>query len=106
MLKINAAEINNLTQMVDYQGGSVVSREIINKTTGTVTIFAFDVNQGLSEHKAPFDAIVQILEGEAEIMIDNKYFKLRQGEIIVLPADVVHALKATNRFKMILTMIR
>jgi quercetin dioxygenase-like cupin family protein len=106
MLKINSAEINDLSQMVDYQIGAVVSREIIQKTTGTITIFAFDAGQGLSEHKAPFDALVQILEGEAEVMINDKYFQLKQGEMIILPVDVIHALKAINRFKMMLIMIR
>lgn len=106
MLKINAAEVNNLSQLVDYQPGSVVSREIIQKTTGTITVFAFDEGQGLSEHKAPFDALVQILDGEAEIMIGGKNFQVQQGEMIILPVDVVHALKAVKRFKMLLIMIR
>lgn len=106
MLKINAAEVNNLSQLVDYQPGSVVSREIIQKTTGTITVFAFDEGQGLSEHKAPFDALVQILDGEAEIMIGGKNFQVKQGEMIILPVDVVHALKAVKRFKMLLIMIR
>ncbi len=106
MLKINAAEVNNLSQLVDYQPGSVVSREIIQKTTGTITVFSFDEGQGLSEHKAPFDALVQILDGEAEIMIGDKNFQVKQGEMIILPVDVVHALKAVKRFKMLLIMIR
>lgn len=106
MLKINAAEINNFSQMVDYQPGAVVSREIIQKTTGTVTVFAFDSGQGLSEHKAPFDALVYILDGRAEIMIGDKIFQVNQGEMIILPTDVVHALKAIERFKMVLIMIR
>lgn len=106
MLKINAAEVNNLRQLVDYQPGSVVSREIIQKTTGTITVFSFDEGQGLSEHKAPFDALVQILDGEAEIMIGDKNFQVKQGEMIILPVDVVHALKAVKRFKMLLIMIR
>lgn len=106
MLKINAAEINNFSQMVDYQPGAVVSREIIQKTTGTVTVFAFDSGQSLSEHKAPFDALVYILDGRAEIMIGDKIFQVNQGEMIILPTDVVHALKAIERFKMVLIMIR
>lgn len=106
MLKINASEINNFSQMVDYQSGAIVSREIIQKTTGTITVFSFDAGQGLSEHKAPFDALVHIIEGEAEVMIGGKIFQVKQGEMIILPVDVIHALKAVKRFKMILTMIR
>ncbi|MFA7436288.1 MAG: cupin domain-containing protein [Bacilli bacterium] len=92
--------------MVDYQEGSIVSREIIQKKSGTITVFAFDAGQGLSEHKAPFDALVYILDGSAEIFIDGKMFKVTKGEVIILPLDVIHELKAKEKFKMALIMIR
>ncbi len=106
MLKINAAEIYHLENMVDYQEGSVVSRELIQKPTGTITVFAFAEGQGLSEHTAPFDALVMITDGEAEVIIGGAPQTVAQGEIIILPKDVTHALKAKKRFKMVLTMIR
>ncbi|MDP2897254.1 MAG: cupin domain-containing protein [bacterium] len=92
--------------MVDYQSGSVVSREIIKKKTGTVTLFAFDEGQGLSEHTAPFDALVYILDGEAEITISGKPHRLKAGEMIIMPANEPHALHAVKRYKMLLVMIR
>jgi quercetin dioxygenase-like cupin family protein len=95
-----------LIDLVDYQGGSVVSRTIIDKKTGTVTLFAFDEGQGLSEHTAPFDALVYLLDGEAEIVISGKPLCLKEGETVILPANQPHALRAVKRFKMILTMIR
>ena len=97
---------SSLVDMVSYQDGAVVSRTLIDKKTGTVTLFAFGEGQGLSEHTAPFDALVQVLDGEAEITIAGKPYHLDAGEIIVMPAGVPHALKATRRFKMMLTMIR
>ena len=95
-----------LADMLDYQKGAVVSKTIMDKETGTVTLFAFDQGQGLSEHTAPFDALVQVLGGEVEIRISGNPFYLKQGEIIIMPANKPHALKATKRFKMLLTMIR
>jgi quercetin dioxygenase-like cupin family protein len=95
-----------LTDLVDYQDGSVVSREIIGRKTGTVTLFAFDEGQGLSEHTAPYDAMVQLLDGEAEIVIGGRPLQVHQGEMLIMPANKPHALKANRRFKMILTMIR
>ncbi len=95
-----------LIDLADYQKGSIVSRTILDKETGTVTFFAFDEGQGLSEHTAPFDALVFLLDGEAEIVISGKPFRLRGGQMVVMPANVPHALKAITRFKMILTMIR
>ena len=92
--------------LAEYQDGSVVSREIIKKNTGTVTVFAFDKGQGLSEHTAPFDALVYILDGEAEITISGKAHRVNSGEMIIMPASQPHALKALNRFKMALVMIR
>jgi len=89
-----------------YQEGSIVSRTLIEKKTGTVTLFAFDKGQGLSEHTAPFDALVHLIDGEAEIVISGNPFHLKAGEIIVMPAGEPHSLKALKKFMMILTMIR
>jgi len=92
--------------LVDYQEGSVVSRTIIDEDAGTVTLFAFDEGQGLSEHTAPYDALVHLLDGEAEIVISGKPLRLREGEMVLMPANEPHSLKAIGKFKMILTMIR
>lgn len=92
--------------LVGYDKGAVVSRTIIEKKTGTVTIFSFDKGQGLSEHTAPFDAMVEILDGEAEIRIEGKPTKVKAGEFIIMPANKPHALKAVKKFKMALVMIR
>jgi quercetin dioxygenase-like cupin family protein len=102
----NDLKPNPLIDIVDYQKSAVVSKTIIEKKTGTVTLFAFDHGQGLSEHKAPFDALVQVLDGEVEIKISGKPFCLKQGDIIIMPANEPHALKAVKSFKMLLTMIR
>jgi quercetin dioxygenase-like cupin family protein len=101
-----AARALRLTDLVNYQEGAVVSRTIVDKDTGTVTLFAFDEGQGLSEHTAPYDALVSLIDGEAEIVISGKAFHLKIGEMILMPANEPHALKAVKRFKMILTMIR
>jgi quercetin dioxygenase-like cupin family protein len=95
-----------LADLADYQTGSVVSRTIIDKKTGTVTLFAFDEGQGLSEHTTPFDALVYILDGEAEVVISGKPISVKQGEMVIMPADRPHALRAVKRFKMVLIMIR
>ena len=95
-----------LTETIAYQDGAIVSREILKKKTGSVTLFAFDAGQGLSEHTAPFDALVQVLEGEVEITISGKPDRLQGGGLILMPANQSHALKAIKRFKMILTMLR
>src|ERR1700674_3736003 len=100
------AETVKVGDLVSYQEGSIVSREILKKPTGTVTVFAFDEGQGLSEHTAPFDALVQVLEGEVEISIAGKLHRVQAGEMILMPARQPHALKALQRYKMILTMIR
>ncbi|MFL7870382.1 MAG: cupin domain-containing protein [Anaerolineales bacterium] len=100
------AEILNLAKMVSYQTGSVVSRQITKAEAGNVTMFAFDAEQELSEHTAPFDALVHVVEGEAEIVISGKSFSLKAGEAILMPADEPHAVKARTQFKMLLTMIR
>ncbi len=100
------AKALKLSELVDYQEGSVVSREIIAKKTGTVTLFAFDKNQGLSEHTAPFDATVFCLEGEVEVTIAGTPILVTKGEMIIMPAGKPHSLKANTRFKMLLIMIR
>ena len=92
--------------LLDYQEGSVVSRTLIDKQTGTVTVFAFDEGQGLSEHTAPFDALVHIIDGEAEITISGRAIHVKGGEMVIMPAHEPHALRALKRFKMILIMIR
>ena len=95
-----------LADLVVYQSGSVVSRTIVKKASGTITLFAFDKGEGLSEHTAPFDALVHVLDGKAEITIGEDRFRVGAGEIIVMPAGKPHALKAVKRFKMMLVMIR
>jgi quercetin dioxygenase-like cupin family protein len=100
------SEILNLSEMVSYQTGSVVSRQITKADTGNVTLFAFDAGQELSEHTAPFDALAHVVDGEAEIIISGKSFALKAGDAIVMPADEPHAVKANGPFKMLLTMIR
>lgn len=99
-------QISKMKDMVVYQDDSIVSKEIIKKPTGTVTMFAFDQDQGLSEHTAPFDALVYILDGEAEIIISGKPYHLKKGDMIIMPAGEPHALKAIKRFKMMLVMIK
>ena len=101
-----AGQAVDLAGLVEYQVGSVVSREVVKKPTGTVTVFAFDAGQGLSEHTAPFDALVHMLDGEAEITIGGKPVAAKAGDMVIMPADVPHALKAVKRFKMLLVMIR
>jgi len=100
------SKVANMAGLVDYQAGSVVSRTIIDKTAGTLTIFAFDEAQALSEHMAPFDALVYLLDGQAEITISGKLLHLKQGEMVIMPANQPHALKAIDRFKMLLVMIK
>ena len=96
----------NTKDMVSYQPGSVVSRTLIDKSVGTVTVFAFDSGQGLSEHTVPFDALVQIIDGTADITIAGSVHTVREGEMIIMPANKTHSLKANPQFKMLLTMIR
>ena len=100
------SEILKMSELVTYQDGSVVSRQITKADAGNVTLFAFDKDQGLSEHAAPFDAFVHVLEGEAEIKISGKPFHLQAGDAIIMPADEPHAVQALQRFKMLLTMVR
>jgi quercetin dioxygenase-like cupin family protein len=100
------AEASNLQGLIDYQEGSVVSRTIIDKKTGTVTLFAFDKNQGLSEHMTPYDAMVYVVEGVVQVTIAGKPVSLKQGEVTIMPANQPHALIAKSKFKMLLTMIK
>jgi len=95
-----------LTDLVSYQEGSVVSRTLVDKKVGTVTVFAFAAGEGLSEHTAPFDAFVQIIDGAAEITIDGSIHLVHAGQMIIMPANRPHALRATRQFKMLLVMIR
>lgn len=100
------ATIFNLSETIKYAEGAVVSRTVTKRAEGTVTLFAFDKEQGLSEHTTPFDAQVHIIDGKATVYIDKNPFLLEKDDFIVMPADVPHALDATERFKMILTMIK
>lgn len=95
-----------LASLADYQSGAVVSRTLVDKKIGTITIFSFDEGQGLSEHTAPYDAFVYIVDGEAEITISGKPLAARAGEIVIMPANQPHSLRAVERFKMLLVMIR
>lgn len=104
--RLQPAQVVKIAGLVDYQSGSIVSREIFKMPTGSVTNFAFDEEEGLSEHTVPFDALVHVLEGETEISIVGQPHRLQGGEMILLPANQPHALKALKRFKMILTKIR
>jgi quercetin dioxygenase-like cupin family protein len=101
-----ASQAVSLMGLVDYQDGSVVSRTLIDKKTGTVTLFAFDADQGLSEHTAPFDALLYVFDGEAEVTVSGKPALLKAGMVILLPAGETHEVKAISRFKMMLIMIR
>ncbi len=101
-----AAQVLHTANLVGYQEGAVVSRTLINQKTGTVTLFAFDQGQELSEHTAPYDALVQVLEGDTEISIAGQPFHLLTGDSIIMPANDPHAVKALTKFKMMLTMIR
>ena len=100
------SKIINFTKDIDFASDGIVSKRILEKTTGNVSLFAFDKDQRLSEHSAPFDAMVQVLEGRAEITINKKPYHLSAGETIIMPANIPHAVLATERFKMLLTMIK
>ncbi len=106
MTTASKSEILKPATMVAYQSGAVVSRQITKAEGGNVTLFAFDLGQELSEHTTPFDALVQVLEGEAEIRISGTPYHLKEGEAIIMPANEPHALKAIRQFKMLLTMIK
>lgn len=100
------SKVTKTANLIDYQKGSVVSRTVIKKPTGTVTYFAFDKDEGLSEHTAPFDALVCVIEGEVEITISKQPYLLQQGDMMIMPANEPHALKALEKFKMMLVMIK
>ncbi len=100
------ATIFRFRENVDYSAEGIVSKRVLDRPVGNVTLFAFDKGQRLSEHSAPFDAMVQVMEGEAEIIIDNKPFLLKSGDAIIMPANITHAVNATEKFKMVLTMIK
>ena len=100
------AKASNLSSLINYQEDSVVSRTLIDKKTGTITLFAFDINQGLSEHTAPYEAMVCVIDGEVEVTISGNSITLKKGEITIVPANEPHALAAKTKFKMLLTMIK
>jgi quercetin dioxygenase-like cupin family protein len=99
-------KVLRLKDLVNYQDGTVASRMIISRKTGNITLFSFDENEGLSEHTAPYDAVVTILDGECEVWVAGQTFHMKEGETIIFPANVSHALSAITKFKMVLTMIR
>jgi quercetin dioxygenase-like cupin family protein len=99
-------EVSRVVDLVSYQAGAVVSRIVVKRETGNVTLFAFDAGQELSEHTAPYDALVQVLDGEAEIAVAGRPYRVRAGEMMLMPAHQPHGLKAVARFKMLLTMVR
>lgn len=103
---INHTTILNFCNLVEYQEGTIVSKGVVDEKTGRISLFAFAKGEKLSPHKAPFDALVQILDGEAEIIIDNETFQIKNGESIIMPANIMHAVNAHQSFKMLLTLIK
>lgn len=103
---MNLNESNKISDLIEYQKDSVVSKTLIKKEKGTITIFAFDKEQGLSEHTAPFDALVQVVDGKADILLNGQSNIVSKGEMIIMPANIPHALKAIEKFKMMLVMIK
>ena len=106
METIEKSKVFVASEMVDYSSGAIVSKVIAKQQGGNLTLFAFDKGQGLSEHSAPFDAMVQVLDGEAEIIINNRLHHLNSGQCIIMPANVPHAVHGKERFKMLLTMVK
>ncbi len=102
----NKGEAFNLTNMVEYSSGGIISKQVLKNPSGNITLFSFDKGQGLSEHTAPFDAVVQVLEGEAQIIIGGNPNQVKAGEWIIMPANISHALQAVESFKMLLIMIK
>jgi quercetin dioxygenase-like cupin family protein len=100
------SEILTLVDLADYQDGAIVSRQITKAEGGNITLFTFDLGQELSEHSAPYDALVHVLDGEAEIKIAGKAYLVKEGEAIIMPADIPHAVKAVKKFKMLLSMVK
>ena len=101
-----AAQVVHLAELVQYADGSIVSRALVQKPVGSITLFAFDAGQGLNEHTAPYDAYVQVLDGEGQLVVGGKTIDVRLGDTVLMPANVPHAVLAPQRFKMLLTMIR
>jgi len=104
--EFNHSEVFTYSNVIDYAIGGIISRQIIQRKNGNVTLFSFDKGQKLSEHTAPFDALLLIIDGEAEVLINSIPFKLTTGQTIIMPANIPHAVNATERFKMVLTMIK
>jgi quercetin dioxygenase-like cupin family protein len=100
------AEVRRVVDLASYQAGAVVSRSVVKRDTGSVTLFAFDAGQELSEHTSPYDALVHVVDGEAAITVGGRPYRLGAGDMLLMPANQPHALKAESRFKMLLTMIR
>ena len=100
------ATVLNFDRLIDYSDGGVISKQVLKSEAGNITLFSFDKGQGLSEHTAPFDAMVQVLDGEVEITLGGKSLKVKAGETVIMPANIPHALHAAERFKMLLTMIK
>jgi len=99
-------KVLNLEEMIEYSSGGVISKQVLKNQAGNITLFSFDQGQGLSEHTAPFDAVVQVLDGEAQVIIGGNTNLVKKGESIIMPANITHALQAVEKFKMLLTMIR
>ena len=106
MAQFEKGKVFYANHLIDYAEGGVVSKELVHSKAGSVTLFSFDEGQGLSEHQAPFDALIQVIDGELELMGDHKDFLMKAGESFVIPSGAIHALHAGKRFKMMLTMIR
>ena len=104
--EFNKSEIFNAVTAVEYTSGGIVSKNIINRDTGNVSLFAFDEGEQLSPHSAPYDALVQVIEGTAEIKIEDQSYTLEAGESIIMPANITHSVYAADKFKMLLTMIK
>ncbi len=106
MATFDTSRIFSMDKSIEYTSGGVVSKLVVNSKGGNVTLFSFDKGQGLTEHSAAFDALVQVIDGEVEITLDGKLHNLKKGDCIIMPANVPHALQAVESFKMILTMIK
>lgn len=104
--QIHPGEVLDVAALVDYAQGAIVSRTLLDNNAGTITLFSFDEGQELSEHTAPFDAFVQVLDGQGEFIVGGEAYSVKTGQVLLMPANVPHAVKATGRFKMLLTMLR
>lgn len=106
MTKFEKGKVFKATEVIDYTDGGVVSKEFIHSNAGSVTVFSFDAGQGLSEHTAPYDALLQVIDGVMELTVEDKVFDIKTGESFVIPSGARHSVKANERFKMVITMIR